>query len=70
MNSRLPLESELITRKIGIEFEIPVTCRDYFAAQFHETGNLFNQLILQGWNGKFDPATGALIGVKRDLDYP
>ena len=66
MDHRAIPQSEDVTRKIGIEFEFPVTSRDYFAAQPHDLENLFNQLILQGWHGKSDVSTGALIGVRRE----
>jgi len=55
-----------MTRRIGIEIELPVTGRDYFAAEFHDMKKLFDELILLGWHGKLDSATGALVGVKKE----
>lgn len=66
MNFGFTSKNGNIARKIGIELELPVTREDYFAAQFNDLENLFNELIFQGWHGKFDATTGALIGVKRN----
>lgn len=55
-----------MARTIGIEIELPVTGRDYFAAEFNDMKKLFDELILLGWHGKFDAATGALVGVKKE----
>jgi hypothetical protein len=65
-NTEFMCKGGINVNKIGIELEIPVTNNDYFAAQFDDLENLFNTLIFQGWNGKFDETTGSLIGTKRN----
>jgi hypothetical protein len=65
MNFEHSSQSGRIARKIGTELEIPLTREDYSAAQYVDLENLYNELISQGWHGKYDTTTGSLIGVKR-----
>ncbi len=59
-------DSDSMISKIGIELEIPLVKTNYLAAGFSDLECLFLDLSKESWKKKFDPNTGALIGVRRD----
>lgn len=58
-----------MVEQVGLELEIPMTKENYLAADAQDAEHLFLHLAEQGWTKKFDPNTGALVGVKRETAH-
>ncbi len=56
-----------LVRKIGLELEMPLVQQDGLAAGFDDVEKLCEDFAEQGWSRKFDPNTGAFIGVNREI---